>query len=687
MLFYIGNEESYYTVIVEKGYIVLRWREGNNVLEQKSAKKEFPLTQGKELQVVLLGQAKKILVRLTGQDVITAKYTPEEYKSYYLGGLASSLRERYNITAPPFKGCMSNIKLDSIVVTFEDEIGVGRGCSSDFLAIRESTFALGGSLSAPPRGFKLNADMTISLGFRTLQNGGVLLKNNQGDIGMELSLVDGFVVFNLDKRALKSNRMYKDGKWHYLTVKKRGSRLEMRVDEEDLGQVQPLSSLVTANGPDVLLGKGTFQGCLTNLYMRRPGALYKPEDLSAFSSSGDVSVGVCAAEHPPQLIVASLYQDPGHSAWETELWQGDSTSRCSLPPAVNRAYHLGGPTSHLRYNIAPQVLNYRPHFSLAFRTRSAEGLLLFVGSKRGHWHMALYITKGRIKLSVGGNLPITHMEMCNDGKWHTVMFSLEMNTFHLVVDQHRAMDGVLTHSNGSSLELQPPVFLGSVPQYTYTESQRLLPRESVVGCIRNFKMNNQWIEEPSANHGAPPCFNGNTEKGAYFSGKGGYVALDCPNSNFMGVGFHLEFEVRPRNMTGILLHIRDQHHPHLVLFMKNGEVVLKARSTAGESSVSVTQQGLCDGLFHRVTVSRKNTVQLTVDEKSEHMRGSSFSGISSGCHLYAGGVPDTFLHHKPPVKASFVGCIRNLRINGKPISFGKAPQVFGPVNTQECPAS
>ena len=47
-------------------------------------------------------------------------------------------------------------------------------------AIRESAFGLGGSLSAPPRGFKLNVDVTVSLGFRTLQNGGVLLTTSQG---------------------------------------------------------------------------------------------------------------------------------------------------------------------------------------------------------------------------------------------------------------------------------------------------------------------------------------------------------------------------------------------------------------------------------------------------------------------------------------------------------------------------
>lgn len=76
-------------------------------------------------------------------------------------------------------------------------------------------------------------------------------------------------------------------------------------------------------------------------------------------------------------------------------------------------------TLHKTLNV---MFSLRPHFSLAFRTSSAEGLLLFVGSKQDHWHMALYMTKGRIKLSVGGNRPSIHKEKCNDGKWHTVSY-------------------------------------------------------------------------------------------------------------------------------------------------------------------------------------------------------------------------------------------------------------------------
>lgn len=62
----------------------------------------------------------------------------------------------------------------------------------------------------------------------------------------------------------------------------------------------------------------------------------------------------------------------------------------------------------------------RPHFSLDVRTRAAEGLLFFATTRGGRSHLALYISKGRIRLSVGRQKEIFNREKYNDGKWHSV---------------------------------------------------------------------------------------------------------------------------------------------------------------------------------------------------------------------------------------------------------------------------
>ena len=68
----------------------------------------------------------------------------------------------------------------------------------------------------------------------------------------------------------------------------------------------------------------------------------------------------------------------------------------------------------------PLFLAHRPHFSLEVRTRSPEGLLFFAATRRGNSHLAVYMSKGRIRFSVGKQKEIFNREKYNDGKWHTV---------------------------------------------------------------------------------------------------------------------------------------------------------------------------------------------------------------------------------------------------------------------------
>lgn len=37
-------------------------------------------------------------------------------------------------------------------------------------------------------------------------------------------------------------------------------------------------------------------------------------------------------------------------------------------------------------------------------------------------------------------------------------------------------------------------------------------------------------------------------------------------------------------------------------------------------------------------------------------------------------------------QTSYVGCLRNVRLNHVPVSFEEVTSAFGPINTNECPA-
>ena len=62
----------------------------------------------------------------------------------------------------------------------------------------------------------------------------------------------------------------------------------------------------------------------------------------------------------------------------------------------------------------------RPNFSLDVRTKSAKGLLFYAATRGGSSHVALYLSKGRIRLSVDKSKKIFNREKYNDGKWHSV---------------------------------------------------------------------------------------------------------------------------------------------------------------------------------------------------------------------------------------------------------------------------
>uniref|UniRef100_I3JTQ2 Laminin subunit alpha 3 n=1 Tax=Oreochromis niloticus TaxID=8128 RepID=I3JTQ2_ORENI len=291
---------------------------------------------------------------------------------------------------------------------------------------------------------------------------------------------------------------------------------------------------------------------------------------------------------------------------------------------------------------------HRPHFSLEVRTRSPEGMLFFAATRGGQSHLALYMSKGRIRLSVGKQ-KIFNREKYNDGKWHTVMFSLEKKKFRLVVDGIRAQDGQLTNAELSSMKQQflSPVYLGSTPHSLHKELKGL-PKHSVSGCVRNFKMNGAQMSNPTANHGAGPCFEGQTQRGAYFSGNGAHVVVN--DSFVVGSSFELLFNIRPRSLTGLLLHVGVySKNPnglamghYLIIYMLEGEVFARVNNGNGEFMVSVKPKAsLCDGVFHKISViKRKNVVQLYVDTLDNYKIGPPFSNIPLTKHpLYVGGIP------------------------------------------------
>uniref|UniRef100_A0A3Q2UJ37 Uncharacterized protein n=1 Tax=Fundulus heteroclitus TaxID=8078 RepID=A0A3Q2UJ37_FUNHE len=324
----------------------------------------------------------------------------------------------------------------------------------------------------------------------------------------------------------------------------------------------------------------------------------------------------------------------------------------------------------------------RPHFSLDVRTRSPEGLLFFAATRGGHSHLALYMSKGRIRLSVGKQKEIFNREKYNDGKWHSVIFSLEKKKFRLVVDGIRAQDGQLTNAELKSMQhFLLPVYLGSAPESLQKEL-KALPKQSVSGCVRNFKMNGAPMSNPSANHGAGPCFEGPTHRGAYFAGNGSYVIISEHDSFVFGSDLELLFNIHPRSQTGLLLYVGDSTRKHAC-------VVAHVNNGRGEYMTSVKPKtSLCDGNFHKISGETQHNIVLLPDRHSKtHLLFIFFINKRCilGSEIHRTLKKDTLMQQMLPVKSSFVGCIQDMKINDVSVSFHRSSGVFGPINLKECP--
>uniref|UniRef100_W5LF91 Laminin, alpha 3 n=1 Tax=Astyanax mexicanus TaxID=7994 RepID=W5LF91_ASTMX len=700
LLFYMGNKDSYFTVTLEEGFVVLRVTQGDQRLTRKSDKKVFPLEYYQQIRIL----------EDNSRTVDTAPYSVNVRFDFgtlhsadtqaFVGGIPAAIAARHNITHPPVRGCLKSLEVD-IYVRFIEEVGIVPGCPEDLLGLREASMELGSSLAFAPNITQSNTGTMVSLGFKSTQNSGVLLAyTDNKDGGFELALIDGHLEMKDGANLLKSKNRYDEGGWHYVTAFRNSTGMELTIDNSDSTEIQtpPLDAL--SADINVVLGKETFNGCLRNFYMRRLESNYIPADLSSFNKAGAVSLISCPAQRPPLAITEKSGLRRRGTVNGLDIMKEVQAERkaakshlkdfsqqvCSKPASLIQAYHLNA-RSQLQYNIRPAELNFRPHFSLDVQTRSANGLLLHIADKHDVSRVVLFMEGGRVKLSVGEGGLIHYQKKINNGDWHNIRFSMEQNTFHLVVDGFRVTDGRLQKDEGISLGLQAPAYIGTgLAQSVSRNHEKSFPKKSVIGCIRDVRFYEVLVGEPAVNHGGAPCFDGAAVKGAYFAGRGSHAALE--KYFILGADFNLTFEVRPENLTGLLFHSRGHHGHSLSVFLKKSKMVVQMNDGAGDYSISVTPPStLCDHTFHHVTVTKTgNVMRLKMGRESNHAVGPSVHSYSLVTRdtLYIGGVPDR-KRKRVPVWSSFVGCMRNVRINQEPVSFDTITSVFGPVNTNECP--
>ncbi|XP_012581235.1 PREDICTED: laminin subunit alpha-3 [Condylura cristata] len=700
LLFFAENQDHFISLNIEDGSIMVRYKLDSEPPKEKGFREL--INNGKDNVIhIKIGKLQRLMWISVNSQSIKIEGEIFDFSTYYLGGIPIAIRERFNISIPAFRGCMKNLKKTTGVVRLNDTVGVTKKCSEDWKLVRSASFSRGGQLSFTNLGYPLPSDFQVSFGFQTFEPSGILLNHQTRTSSLQVTLEDGHIeVSTRDSNSpiFKSPKTYMDGSLHYVSVVNDNSGLRLLIDDQTLKSNQRLPDF-SSSLQSLRLGGSHFEGCISNVFVQRLSQSPEVLDLVNKTTKRDVSLGGCSLNKPPFLMLLKdstkvnkakkfsinqpLQDMPATSRRGAEVWRdAQSCPPPSQAQASHRALRFGdSPTSHLLFTLPQEMMKHRLSFAVDLQTTSSRGLVFYMGSKGTY--MGLYLSKGRLVFALrakGKKLKLKSKEKCNDGSWHTVAFGQDGERGRLVVDGLRAQEGSL--AGNSTISFTASVYLGSSP----SGKPKSLPQSSFVGCLRNFQLDLKPLDNPSASFGVSPCLDGSLEKGIYFSQEGGHVIL--ANPVLLGPEFKLVFSIRPRSLTGILIHIGSQSGNHLCVYLEAGKVTASLNSEAGGILTSVTpKQSLCDGQWHSVAVSiKQHILHLELDRDNSHTAGRfPFPPARTPELLHIGGAPANLQTLELPVWKSFFGCLKNIQVNNIPIPVTDALAVQGAASLNGCP--
>ncbi|XP_059188801.1 laminin subunit alpha-5 isoform X2 [Centropristis striata] len=665
----------------------------------------------KTLEIIILRSHNRLVVRSNRNNLYLqdlAESIPPLSGSYYLGGvpdgkMPDKLKSLFQKQGS-LKGCFRNVKAQSSHIDLKrmTSSGVSFGCDSDLLVAREAHFSgqsyLDVSLTNIPT---LRNNFYASFSFRTEQKDGLMFYHQDKDGVCQVFLNEGHVVVRAGNAEIKTLKTYNDDNSHYVAIYNNinGMRLYMddvlekgkeglRVDSRGRSAASSLGGTYLGGTPHQ--GLSNLTGCISNVFIKRETNPQMVLNLLKAKENVNVPLNCPAAKKPQEIIAAPTK----HSSKNKGKHKKPSGSRSrntrelcqsELSDREPGATHFSGSThSYQRYDSLPSALSSTPHISLAVRINSSDGLVLYAaGGQHGAAVMSLSVSDGHLLLLLDGGkrkVSLRSRKKYNDEQWHTVFIKRGGEKISLVVDgisvQSKRIPG------GERTRLTGPLYIGGIPPTLTAPGSG-----GFVGCARDLTLNKAPAGSPAQSQGAVPCFQNTLQPGAYFSGKGGHVAID--ESLVLGRDLEIQLEVRPVSDSGLLLHAGTSAEQHLTLILSQGEVIVSVNSGKGEFSTSFTpDEPLCNGRWHSISVVKKNNaLQLHVNAASEHSDGPKQTR-STGAKdtVYLGGAPDGVpIPGLPTGLPVFHGCIRRATINHRPAMLSKPLAVHGAVGTQGCP--
>uniref|UniRef100_A0A8C0ANI7 Laminin subunit alpha 3 n=1 Tax=Buteo japonicus TaxID=224669 RepID=A0A8C0ANI7_9AVES len=160
IVFFAANGDQFISVLIKDGHTVFRYKVGSE--PPKEIETNATVNDGtykQHLQATIL--------------VCALKYQATEL--FFLPLPETS----FNISTPPFRGCMKNVKNPNTAsVIFDETVGVSKKCSDDWKLVRSAAFSKKGTLSLSAAGFPFPKDFQVGFGFQTMASTGTLLNYN-----------------------------------------------------------------------------------------------------------------------------------------------------------------------------------------------------------------------------------------------------------------------------------------------------------------------------------------------------------------------------------------------------------------------------------------------------------------------------------------------------------------------------
>ncbi|XP_014912106.1 laminin subunit alpha-1 isoform X1 [Poecilia latipinna] len=235
-------------------------------------------------------------------------------RTLFLGGLPASVNGRRIGVSSSLPGCLRSVSLNGTMLDLSKPFSQ-HDVTSCFTKDQTGSYFNGsGHAEFMHDGYKVGADMAVSLEFRTSQSEGIFLGISSAKVdAVGLEMVDGQVVFNVNngagRMALRSTGpMLCDGRWHHLVARKTKHGLALSVDGTQYSAANPYPQSTSAetNNPVYLGGvpasvkqnclsvRSGFRGCLRNLRLAR-SHLNLPLHLSSAHFLSGVTPDSCPA--------------------------------------------------------------------------------------------------------------------------------------------------------------------------------------------------------------------------------------------------------------------------------------------------------------------------------------------------------------------------------------------------------